>query len=212
MLGLGQMRLIAKTGAKLPQRIEVARIENSAADKIVIRHHYLHRRRTGGLQLSHGVFFDGVMSGVLVWASPTFHHFKGLIPPLHQKEVVELARFWLSDTMPYNSETATLKQGMKALKRDWLTHTGYRPAVVVSYSDAEVGHEGTIYKAANFRCWGFAKSARLADIDKGYSRNREKWKTDRYTGDPVGEDAPRSSGTKRMWVYFLRKVPGVEPR
>ena len=204
------MRLIPKTGTKLPQRIEVARIENSAADKVVIRYHYLHRKRTGGLQLSHGVFFDGVMSGVLVWASPTFHHFKGLIPPLNQKEVVELARFWLSEAMPYNSETATLKQGMKALKRDWLAYTGYRPAVVVSYSDTEVGHSGTIYKAANFQDWGFAKSARLADVGRGYSRNREKWKTERYKGDPSGEDAPRSASTKRMWVYFLRKIPDIK--
>lgn len=197
--------MFPKTGKRLPARIEVVRIPNSAADKIVIEHHYLHRRRTGGLQLSHGVFFDGILCGVTVWASPTFHQFRGLIPPYHQKEVVELARFWLHDIMPHNSETAALSQAIKKLRKDWLTYCGYSAKVIVSYSDAEVGHGGTIYKAANFQDWGFAKAARLADINKGYSRNRERWQSGRYTGDKKGRIAPRNAGTKRMWVYFLEK-------
>ena len=200
---LGQTALWPKVGATLPASIEIIRIPNAAGDAIVIQYHYLHRKRTGGLQLSHGVLYNGILEGVLVWASPTFHQYHGLIPPLHQKEVVELARFWLSNIMPRNSETATLAKAIKALRRDWAAYCGYQPNVIVSYSDLEVSHEGTIYKAANFEDWGFAKSARLADINKGYSRNRERWNSGRYSGKGT-EVAPRSAATKRMWVYWVR--------
>ena len=198
---LHQLSLIPKPGDTLPQSIEIIRIPNGVANKIVLKHHYLHRVRTGGLQLSHGVLYKGQMLGCLVWASPTFHSYKGLIPPFLQKEVVELARFWLHDDMPFNSETASLSRGIKLLRIDWLSHTGYTPKIIVSYSDLEVSHQGTIYKAANFEDWGFAKSALMDDIGKDYSRNRERW-GERYTAKGL-EIAPRSASTKRMYGYHL---------
>ena len=210
MSGLGQLDMFARKSEHLRNAFEVLQIPNGEADTIVKKYHYLHRKRTGGLQLSHGIFYNGVLSGCLVWASPTFHHFNGLIPPLNQKEVVELARFWCSDDLPKHSETASLGRAIKQLRVDWERYCGYEPKVIVSYSDLETGHEGIIYKAANFEDWGFAKSARFANPSSHYSRTDERYASERYSGKGLAI-MPRSATTKHMWVYRLNFTPEQAP-
>lgn len=57
----------------------------------------------------------------------------------------ELARLWVSDSEPRNTETWFLSRCVKMIRRE-------EPDVdyLVSYADPSVGHIGTVYRAANW--------------------------------------------------------------
>ena len=58
----------------------------------------------------------------------------------------ELSRLYLIDRIPCNAETWLIGQSIRHIKR-------HHPDVhhLVSYADPSAGHQGTIYKAANWR-------------------------------------------------------------
>lgn len=191
--------------AKLRNRITVLPISNTVANDIAVKFHYLHRARTGGRQLSYGVFFDGILKGILVYADPTFHSKHGLIPPLRADEVIELARMWLDDDCPKHSETCALGKTLRELRRDWYQKYSRGIKAVISFSDLEYGYEGTIYKGANFRNCGFARSARFADAGMKYSRTDEGWGAGHYSAKQEKQSAPRTGDTKRLFLYVWDK-------
>ena len=71
------------------------------------------------------------------------------------EDVTELRRLVCIDDTPKNTESYFIGAMLRWLKR----HTALR--IVVSYSDLEYGHTGTIYKASNFRCLGASPGARV---------------------------------------------------
>lgn len=71
------------------------------------------------------------------------------------KNVIELRRLCCVDDTPRNAESFFIGRSLKLLKNDWGSGT------VVSYADKEYGHEGTIYKATNFKMVGEIKGARV---------------------------------------------------
>lgn len=198
---IGQKILFKNKGGTLKQKLNLMVIPNSEANQICKKYHYLHRARTGGQQISLGIFYEGELLGIFVFASPTFIKKKGLIPPLRQGEVIELARMWLSDKIPKFGETCSLGKALKEIGKIWYSKYSIQPRAIVSFADLEAGHEGKIYKAANFEDWGFAKYARKADAGKTYSRNEEKWGKRWSRGDKI---APRTSNTKRTYIYYLK--------
>ena len=188
---------------KLRNRISLFIIPNAEGNKIVKKYHYLHRARTGGQQLTYGILFDGKLVGVLVYTSPTFRKKKGLIPPLINGEVIELARVWLSDEAPKHSETCSLGKSLRRIRDDWLRKYGQFIKAVISFSDLEFGHKGVIYKAANFNDCGFVPSARLADARNRYSRANKGRGSRHYTKQSQHHSAPRTANTNRVWLYFF---------
>lgn len=85
----------------------------------------------------------------------------------------ELARLWLDDSVPKNAETWLIARAVRFISQN-------RPEVktLVSYADPSVGHDGTVYKAANWIADGRTdqerKSPRFdyadAQTGKRYSR------------------------------------------
>lgn len=73
-------------------------------------------------------------------------------------QVLNLARLWLHDDLPRNSETWVIGNTLKLVQRRWLEvhppprfpELPYHIVKVISYSDLAF-HTGTIYRAANFR-------------------------------------------------------------
>lgn len=57
----------------------------------------------------------------------------------------ELARLWIDDDMPKNSESWFIARSLDHVREH---HSGVE--FVVSYADPSVGHSGAIYKATNF--------------------------------------------------------------
>jgi hypothetical protein len=58
----------------------------------------------------------------------------------------ELARLWVEDGVPINAESWLIAQAVRYIRKE-------RPDVkyLVSYADPSAGHQGTIYKAANWK-------------------------------------------------------------
>jgi len=69
-------------------------------------------------------------------------------------DVIELRRLCCVDETPKNAESYFIGATLKKMKKEW------NGDIVVSYSDLEYGHEGTIYQASNFEKIGKIKGAK----------------------------------------------------
>jgi hypothetical protein len=72
------------------------------------------------------------------------------------ENIIELRRLCCINDTPKNTESYFIGKALRMLKKDWKSD-----GIVVSYADMEYGHEGTIYKASNFKCLGTIKGAKV---------------------------------------------------
>jgi hypothetical protein len=110
------------------------------ADPLVLAH-YLHRW-PGVVVLTLGMWRGPLLVGVIVFALPPRETMKRYGVSL----VWELARLYIMDSEPFNSETWFMARAIKFVR------SGY-PTVkaLVSYADPSHGHSGIIYRAANWQ-------------------------------------------------------------
>lgn len=204
---LGQLKLFKEVAlsSKLRNRISVGIIPTTEANTIVKSYHYLKRKRTGSRLLAHGIFLDNEMVGCLIYADPTFIKKKGLIPPLEQGEVIELARLWLDDKAPKHSESCALGKSLKRIAEDWEHKYGIAIKAIVSFSDERYSHQGIVYKAANFEDFGYAPMARLDKAGEVYPRENEGWGAGHYRRRNTHTNEPRSKTIKRCYVFWLER-------
>lgn len=162
----------------LTQRIELIKTDRENLSQLATKYHYLHRPvHQRSSPFGYIVSFDGKTTmpdstpcGFIVFASIHFTKHKNLfgydgLPTKWQ--VLSLARLWLHDDLPRNSETVVISKAIqpKGLDKislaghDWLQvhppkylDEPYHIRLIVSYADNTVGHAGTIYKASNFEC------------------------------------------------------------
>jgi hypothetical protein len=119
---------------------------------------------------------DGAPSGLIVFASIHYTRLKEEFgfPGLPTKwQVLSLSRLWLHDNLPRNSETVVIAKAMKLVQERWLqVHppvdwaAPYQIRKIISYADTRY-HQGTIYKAANFRESGRTVSAKRHKNTRG---------------------------------------------
>lgn len=132
------------------------------------KYHYLHRPihqkscPFGWLVKFDGDLFadDGLPNGFIMFASIHFTKLKdefGYNGLPTKWQVLSLSRLWLHDSLPKNSETCVIGKAMKLVQRRWLDvhpprylDQPYHIRKIISYADTRF-HEGTIYRAANFR-------------------------------------------------------------
>ncbi len=149
------------TGQRLRNRVslEVANLKEATA--VIAKNHYLHRGRTMA-QLPYWITLDGEQVGVVLYAYPRMSaRFEGFGP----MNLLELARMWLDPRVQgqqvvdgsgnsHSLSVATCAIGMslRRVRADWERKYPHLPDVlaVVSWAD-QVHHEGTLYRAANFR-------------------------------------------------------------
>lgn len=93
---------------------------------------------------------DDVAVGCIVFAVPPRETIKR-----YGGETWELARLWVHDDEPHNTESWFIARAAKLVRR-------LCPSVrfLVSYADPSAGHVGTIYKAANWRFDGYTDEGR----------------------------------------------------
>ena len=167
----------------------------------MVRRHYL-KKWPGVEMLTLGLWRDCFLVGVMVFALPpreTMIRYGG--------ETWELARLWIDDSMPRNSESWFIGQAFAHIRRAYK-----RVEYLVSYADPSFGHVGTIYKATNWRSDGQTGDERKSPrCDYEYAGKRYS----RASHLPVGVvpiRVPRVS--KYRFVYRLRKAaqtPSVIP-
>ena len=125
------------------------------------------------------------------------------------ERVIELRRLCCIDETPKNTESYFIGKSLRLLSRLWR-----KDGIVVSYADKEYGHEGTIYKASNFKDVGDVKGAKVIYY-KG-RRYHDKTIRTKYKGTlkpfakvikealDTGEAFYQKTAGKKTYVYNLR--------
>lgn len=191
----------------------------STFNKWQAERHYLKRPIIRSKLLAHGIFVDNELVGGLLWATPHFTKKRDLFGfegTLDKWEVLMLARFYLIDGCGVIASSALAesigcgkgnrgshRRGWR-LQEDWVREhpprfpkNPYVPHLLISWSDKQWGHEGTIYKASGWTLWDVTKSGgqrtgRSHWIDKGV-------RNDEFKGTNDGE--------KRCWIMRLGENP-----
>lgn len=139
-------------------------IERKIAKEIIIKNHYSHKWSFGFGRINIGIFKDDFCDclGVAAFGlmMNTQSH-KSIFDDLEYGDIVELNRFWVDDCLGHNAESIFLGACWKILRADY-PHI----KAVQSFADGRLGC-GTIYKATNFKYFGFHKSLFYENIFTG---------------------------------------------
>ena len=145
------------------QQIRVGPIPIVVAKGILEREHYLHSL-SGGTQLAFGVFLESSLLGVITFGvGPTNVH--RLVKGAEPADRLTLTRLWLSDKLPFNSESRVLGEALRELRR----HTSVK--FLVTYADPDQGHLGYIYQATNWIYTGLSQASPRYDLGDGKARH-----------------------------------------
>lgn len=153
--------LDAVESGRLKQRIDLRIANLKEATAVIVEKHYLHRGRTMA-QLPYWITLDGQTCGVMLFAYPRMSvTYQGF----HPMNLLELARLWLDPMVQgvkvrdregqehaFSVATCAVGKAIRRVRQDWHGKYPHLPDIraIVSWADAE-HHEGTIYKACNFR-------------------------------------------------------------
>jgi hypothetical protein len=119
--------------------MEIKQIDYNTAMRVVVERHYLHRKAP--CSVAFGLFFNGTLSGVICYGTPSSAPLRsGICGPEYSHDVIELTRLWIDDLCPKNSESFLIGNTLKRCGKK----------IVVSYAEKEKGHIGTVYQATNF--------------------------------------------------------------
>jgi len=175
----------------LRQRINLVQQHRDWLNGMATTYHYMHRPiHFRGCPFGWAIEFDGQLfqpdhkpSGFIIFASIHFTRLTGEFgyPGLPTKwQVLSLARLWLHDDLPHNSETCVIGKALKLVQERWLEvhppvdlEQPYHIRKVISFADTRF-HQGTIYKAANFRFAGYTVSQQRHTNTQGSGMNGAK--------------------------------------
>jgi hypothetical protein len=178
--------------------ITIERATITWANAIVTEYHYMHRPvHPRACPFAYRILVSGQEAGVIIMATPHFTRQRDLFgfPGLPTKwQVLVISRVWIaprfqgqcvidqqgrSHSLPVAS--CALGQVLRRVQRDWIEHhpprfpdQPYHIRLVIAYADLGQGHEGTIYKASNFRLWGSTKNTRPRHSTRGEFNGTEK--------------------------------------
>jgi len=146
-----------------PRDLTLRTIPPAVAAILFVRHHYLHSA-PAGVKLTFGVFAGERLAGaVALNAGPINAH--RLVEGAAREDGMCLARLWLADDLPRNSESRVLGLVTRLLRR----HTAVK--FLVSYADPAAGHVGIIYQAAGWLYTGLSEAQPLMAIGDGPPRH-----------------------------------------
>ena len=151
------------TPALQPKDLIVAPISHRVAAEVVRDRHYLHAPASA-VRLSLGIFVGGELLGCAIF-NPGPRNGYRLLRDATQADMLHLARFWLDDRAPRNSESRALG----IIARHLHHHTAVK--ALLAYSDPAAGHTGQIYRAAGWLFLGEADAQPLMSVNGGPPRH-----------------------------------------
>lgn len=164
----------------------------------MIRRHYI-GKWPGVPTAVLGYFRDDYPRGVLVFALPPIETAVRYGGPTW-----ELARLWLEDEEPRNSESWFIARGVRYVRRF------HRHVVsLVSYADPSAGHTGTIYRASNWHADGMTDEERTSPRFDYEANGRRYSRRSHVPADAEVTRIPRVS--KYRFCLPLRKTRAVGP-
>jgi hypothetical protein len=124
--------------------LRVGLISKLEATRLVVAHHYMHRKPP--LSYALGLFNEaGETKGVVTFGTPASHHMLIGACRTAPGNVIELNRLWVADDLPRNSESWFISRALALLP----------PKIILSYADTAAGHMGYVYRASNFHYAGW---------------------------------------------------------
>ncbi|MHB1006527.1 MAG: Mom family adenine methylcarbamoylation protein [Chloroflexota bacterium] len=133
-----------------PKKMTLKPIPYQVARALLERGHYLHSISAGTVLLL-GVFIGERLLGVAQFTCGS-RQAHCIVEGAQARDCITLARLWLSDELPTNSESRVLAVSLRLLRK------GTPVKFVVTYADPEAGHLGRIYQASNWlylgQSWG----------------------------------------------------------
>lgn len=166
----------------------------NAVDHMIREGHYL-GRWPGTITAAFQLNAAGLPMGVLTYSLPPRETFKRYGAGL----VWELSRLWVSDDMPRNTETWFIAKTIQ-----WIQRNRHDVDLLISYADPSQGHQGTIYKAANWQCDGMTDDDRKSPRFDLVSPTGKKY--GRASHAPAGEIVTRLPRVKKhRFIYRLKK-------
>lgn len=136
-------------------------IPKEVAKPMIIENHYSHKWGTQFGYFNVGVFKEGRLLGCAVYGYMKNCKAYKKLADIEENEVCELNRMWIDDELGHNAETMLIGASLKLMKQ-------LRPEIkiVQSFADGRLGC-GTIYKASNFRYYGYHTSLFLENVETG---------------------------------------------
>lgn len=136
-------------------------VDFAIAKEMIIKNHYSKKWNTSFGKINIGVFKDDVLLGVAVFGNLMNPNSYTNVSDLGKDSVIELNRLWISDELGHNAETILISSSFKIIKEE-------HPEIhfVQSFADGRLG-VGTIYKASNFKYFGYTESLFYEDVDTG---------------------------------------------
>lgn len=130
----------------------IKQVSKELAKEMIIRNHYSHKWNDGGFgKYNFGIFRKGDERclGVAVYGYMKNPKAGIFTHPNPKSWMCELNRMWIDDELGKNAETVLIGASIKLLRK-----LDPDCVAIQSFADGRLGC-GTIYKAANFRYYGF---------------------------------------------------------
>lgn len=169
--------------------------------ELVVKHHYLHRKST--CSYAFGLIeneTDNIV-GVVVYGVPASYTLcRGVCGIEESKNVYELTRLWVDDSVPKNGESYLIGNTIKLVDRE----------IIVSYADTKEGHTGLVYQATNWFYTGLTKKSTYLTVEGQDGRHSRHSLGKHRTLAEAEEDEDiklvrKERSQKHRYVYFNAK-------
>lgn len=136
-------------------------VDYELAKEMIIKNHYSHKWNGYFGKINVGVYKEGRLLGVASFGSMMNSGAYKNITDYGPESLIELNRLWIDDELGHNAETILLGASWKIIRACY-------PEVkfVQSFADGRLGC-GTIYKASNFKYYGYHKTLFYEDKETG---------------------------------------------
>jgi hypothetical protein len=139
-------------------------VDKNTAKEMIINNHYSHKWNVGFGVLNYGIFYASNPDECLGVACYGYmKNLKAKIFSHHNPNawMCELNRLWISDILGKNAETILIGASIRLLRK-----ADPNIVAIQSFADGRLGC-GTIYKAANFKYYGFHYNKFLENTKTG---------------------------------------------
>lgn len=175
------------------------------ANEFVRKHHYS-GKVVNNSSLHFGCFLDGQLHGVISYGSPMVKaEVIGLVEGTRWDGLLELNRMAFDEHLPKNSESRCIAITIRLIKKQ-------APQVkwVISFADASLCGDGTIYRASGFSLTSIKKNTSIYKTPDGevactMTYGKAQW-SKKNNGRGSGPHYLKSIGAERVSGYQLRYI------
>ena len=168
----------------------IKEVSKKIAKELIITNHYSHKWNDGTFGVyNYGIFQEenpNICLGVAVYGYMKNPKGKVFTHPNPAGWMCELNRLWIDDILGHNAETVLISASIKLLRK-----ADKNLVAVQSFADGRLGC-GTIYKAANFKYYGYH-----------YTRFLKNKRSGEYVHEQLFTNTTSPTGYLRNNVLFL---------